>query len=381
LWVLKTKLHARLGEADRARESRLQAQQAEAPEPSPARSTVPCPMCDAPVAEDAIVCGNCGVKFAATRRLEDELEDLGRAAIQDMVQEEMGQEAPLPVRPEPGKPKPLDREPPVPTPKPELGPPSKPTAKKGLTNGLVLSRSARRRAGMTNGLKGRTNGLRGRTNGLTNGLGRTNGLTNGLGRTNGLTNVLGRTNGLTNGLGRTNGLTNGLGRTNGLTNGLGRTNGLTNGLAAARPMGFRSTDFRGMMRTAGWKLYVIPLVVVGLLLVPLFTVPEYRGPSYPIQIDGQFNDWATVATEAMASGTVLNPNIDVTRFGVTPNLGPFAFYVEVAGSALMGGGPSPGTMDTVYIFVDIDASASTGYQIDGLGADRLIDVSGHDGAV
>src|SRR5205823_5561182 len=213
LWVLKTKLHARLGEADRARESRLQAQQVEAPEASPVRSTVPCPMCDAPVAEDAIVCGNCGVKFAATRKLEDELEDLGRAAIQDMVQEEMGQGAPLPVRPEPGKPKPLDREPPVPTPKPELGPPSKPTAKKGLTNGL------------------------------------------------------------------------------------GRTNGLTNGLAAARPMGFRSTDFRGMMRTAGWKLYVIPLVVVGLLLVPLFTVPEYRGPSYPIQIDGQFNDWATVATE------------------------------------------------------------------------------------
>src|SRR5205823_7392109 len=230
LWVLKTKLHARLGEADRARESRLQAQQAEAPEPSPARSTVPCPMCDAPVAEDAIVCGNCGVKFAATRRLEDELEDLGRAAIQDMVQEEMGQEAPLPVRPEPGKPKPLDREPPVPAPKPELGPPSKPTAKKGLTNGLVLSRSSRRRAGMTNGLKGRTNGLRGRTNGLTNGLGRTNGLTDGLGRTNGLTNGLGRTNGLTNGLGRTNGLTNGLGRTNGITNGLARTHGMTNAL-------------------------------------------------------------------------------------------------------------------------------------------------------
>jgi KaiC/GvpD/RAD55 family RecA-like ATPase len=371
LWVLKTKLHARLGEADRARESRLQAQRAEGPETSPARSTVPCPMCDAPVAEDATVCGNCGVKFAATRKLEEELEDLGRAAIQDMVQEEMGQGAPLPVRPEPGKPKPVDREPPVPTPKPELGPPSKQTAKKGLTNGLVLSRGARRRAGMTNGLKGRTNGLRGRTNGLTNGLGRTNGLTNGLGRTNGLTN----------GLGRTNGLTNGLGRTNGITNGLARTHGMTNALAATRPMGFRSTGFRGMMRTAGWKLYVIPLVVVGLLLMPLFLVPEYRGPSYPIQIDGQFGDWASVATEAMASGTVLNPNIDVTRFGVMPNLGPVAFYVEVAGSVLMGGGASPGTMDTVRIFVDIDGSASTGYRIDGLGADRLIDVSGHDGAV
>src|SRR2546421_231112 len=368
LWVLKTKLHARLGEADRARQSRLRADQAELPEARGAEATVPCPMCDAPVADDATACGNCGVKFAAVRNLEDELEDLGHAAIQDMVQEELTEGGSPPV-PEAAKPK------------PELVPPSKPSPKpipkKGLTNGLVLSRGARRRAGKTNGLKGRTNGLRGRTNGLTNGLGRTNGLTNGVGRTNGLTNGLGHTNGLTNGLGRTNGLTNGLGRTNGLTNGLGRTNGL----AAGRATGFRSASLRGMMRTAGWKLYVIPLVVVLLLLMPLFLVPPYNGPQSPIQIDGQFNDWTGVATEAMASGGVLNPNVDIVRFGVVPNLGPIAFFVEVAGSALTGGGPSPGTMDTVRIFIDIDGSASTGYRIDGLGADRMIEVSGYAGRV
>jgi len=368
LWVLKTKLHARLGEADRARQSRLRADQVELPETKGAVSTVPCPMCDAPVADDATACGNCGVKFAAVRNLEDELEDLGHAAIQDMVQEELTEGGSPPV-------------PEAPKPKPELAPPSKPSPKpipkKGLTNGLVLSRSARRQAGKTNGLKGRTNGLRGRTNGLTNGLGRTNGLTNGVGRTNGLTNGLGHTNGLTNGLGRTNGLTNGLGRTNGITNGLGRTNGL----AAGRATGFRSASLRGMMRTAGWKLYVIPLVVVLLLLMPLFFVAPYNGPQSPIQIDGQFNDWAGVATEAMASGGVLNPNVDIVRFGVVPNLGPIAFFVEVAGSALMGGGPSPGTMDTVRIFIDIDGSASTGYRIDGLGADRMIEVSGYAGRV
>src|SRR5256886_1520982 len=382
LWVLKTKLHARLGEADRARQSRLRGQEIERPETSRPSQTVPCPMCEAPVADDATACGNCGVKFASVTKLEDELEDLGRAAVQDMVQEELREGLP----PEATKQRPMDRETQIPRPtKPEMVSPPKPSPKpvpkKGLTNGLVLSRSARRHAGMTNGLKGRTNGLRGRTNGLTNGLGRTNGLTNGVGRTNGLTNGLGHTNGLTNGLGRTNGLTNGLGRTNGITNGLGRTNGLTNGLAGTRATGFRSTGFRGMMQTAGWKLYVIPLVVVGLLLMPLFLVPEYHGPSSPIQIDGQFNDWASVATEAMASGGVLNPNVDVVRFGVVPNLGPMAFYVEVAGTALMGGGPAPGMMDTVRIFVDIDGSSSTGYRIDGFGADRMIDISGYRGKV
>ncbi|TLZ91524.1 MAG: hypothetical protein E6K04_05890, partial [Methanobacteriota archaeon] len=105
LWVLKTKLHARLGEADRARQSRLRADQVELPEAKGAVSTVPCPMCDAPVADDATACGNCGVKFAAVRNLEDELEDLGHAAIQDMVQEELTQGGSPPV-PEAAKPKP-----------------------------------------------------------------------------------------------------------------------------------------------------------------------------------------------------------------------------------------------------------------------------------
>src|SRR5437867_1704913 len=295
------------------------------------------------------------------------------AAIQQMVQEELG-----PVK---GPEKALDK-PDVRAPKPEqerdVPPAKKPIektpSKRGLTNGLALGRRGAAKAGRTNGLRGRTNGLRGRTNGLTNGLGRTNGLTNGLGRTNGLTNGLGRTNGLTNGLGRTNGLTNGLGRTNGLTNGLGRTNGLTNGLGGFRSSGFRPAGVRRMMQNAGWKLYLIPLVSAALLLAPLFFVPDYRGPAYPIQIDGQFGDWASQSTEAMGPGATLNPNIDVVRFGMVNNLGPYAFFVQVAGSALAGSGPSPGTMDTVRIFVDIDASAATGYRIDGLGADRMIEI-------
>src|SRR5437667_12317067 len=360
LWVLKTKLHAKLGQADLARQSRVRAFESEPEAAKAVDATVPCPICEAPVAIDATSCANCGVKFTPTRTLEDELDDLGHAAIQEMVEEELGEEK--------SRAKPVDK-PASPPPKlPEERRPTRPAkpteatpSKKGLTNGLLLGRRGARKAGRTNGLRGRTNGLRGRTNGLTNGLG--------------------RTNGLTNGLGRTNGLTNGLGRTNGLTNGLGRTNGLTNGLAGIRRMGLRSSGFRGMVRTAGWKLYVIPLVVVGLLLMPLFFVPPYNGPQSPIQIDGQFSDWAGVATEAMASGGVLNPNVDVVRFGVVPNLGSIAFFVEVAGSALMGGGPSPGTMDTGRIFIDIDGSTSTGYRIDGLGADRMIEVSGYAGRV
>src|SRR5438034_10434025 len=83
----------------------------------------------------------------------------------------------------------------------------------------------------------------------------------------------------------------------------------------------------------------------------------------------------------MGAGGVPNPNVDIVRFGVVSNLGPVAFYVEVAGSILTGGGATPGTMDTVRIFVDIDGAASTGYRIDGLGADGRMQVSGQNGSV
>src|SRR2546426_3138922 len=357
-----------------ARQSRLRAEVIEPEAAKTITATVPCPMCETPVAIDSTMCASCGVKFAPTRTLEDELEDLSHVAVQEMVEEEFGVKARGKVRADvaPAKAEPK------PSTEPTLKPAPGPRSKQSFTNGLLLGRIVRRRQGATNGLRGRANARRGRTNGLTNGLGRTNGLTNGLGRTNGLTNELGRTNGLTNGLGRTNGLTNGLGRTNGVTNGLGRTNGLTNGLRGVRTPGFRHLGSRGILHAAGWKLYVIPLVVAGLLLWPLFSVPEH-GPAYPIRIDGQFNDWASVATEAMARGSGLNPNIDVVRFGVVDNLGPFAFYVEVAGTALQGGGPSPGTMDSMRIFVDIDGLATTGYRVDGLGADRMLDVSGYGG--
>jgi len=76
LWVLKTKLHAKLGQSELAQKSRLRAQQTEPEAAEAIDATVPCPMCEAPVAMDATTCANCGVKFTPTRTLEDELDDL-----------------------------------------------------------------------------------------------------------------------------------------------------------------------------------------------------------------------------------------------------------------------------------------------------------------
>src|SRR6266571_6514484 len=314
LWVLKTKLHARLGQTDLAKESRVRAAKEEVEADLPAGPTVPCPMCEAPVAPGATMCENCGIRFAPARTLEDELDDLGHAAIQEMVQEELAAEPKPEVKP----PTPL-------IPKPTEKAPSKPSPTKGMTNGLVLQRGAPRWTGRTNGLKGRTNGLRGRTKGL--------------------------------------------------TNGLGRTNGLTNGLGGARPAGFHSSGLRGAMRNAGWKLYLVPLVSVALLLMPLFLVPEYLGPTHPIQIDGNFTDWASAALFTQIQAPGLNANVDLVRFGTLDN-GPYlAFYAEVRGVAFEGGGVPP-QYDTLRLFLDVDRDADTGYAVAGIGADRLVEISG-----
>src|SRR5439155_23996081 len=179
-------------------------------------------MCEVPVALDATTCQNCGAQFASPPTLEDELDELGHAAVQDMVQEEL-QAGMAPPGESPGPPTPSEGTEPAERKKKRAYGKRTTTvvSQEGLTNGLVLQRRRGRKSGMTNGLA------------------------NDRGRTNGLTNGVGRTNGLTNGLGRTNGLTNGVGRTNGITNGVGRTNGLTNGLGGIRPAGFHAVGLRG----------------------------------------------------------------------------------------------------------------------------------------
>jgi len=398
LWVLKAKLHARVGEEEEWRQSRMKADQFSEPSAAPAAELVPCPVCQKSMAKEASLCPNCGSRTETELDIIDELEKL----TQDFAI------APEPTEEEAAIPEALAEleaaiettEEPVETPaeaaletsairaaKEASKRPDKAPAPKGLTNGNVLRRVRLRRSARSGGVQGRTNGLtnglRGRTNGLTNGLGRTNGLTNGLGRTNGLTNGLGRTNGLTNGLrGRTNGLTNGLGRTNGLTNGLGRTNGLTNGLGRTNGLSGRSTrKFLGIPIHSPWQRVAIPAVVVALLLLPLFFLFGTAPPRYAIQIDGQFGDWPVQSLVNFPGAGAANPNIRITRFGAVDDVDYLAFYVEVAGTIFQGGGAPPGRMDSVRVFIDTDNASTTGYRIDGIGADRLLELSGQGGQI
>ncbi|HYS71446.1 MAG TPA: ATPase domain-containing protein, partial [Thermoplasmata archaeon] len=371
LWVLKAKLHARLGEREKAQESRQRAievdkrlareREAQRPPPPPPEASFECPECGATVGEHDTVCPSCGVLF--------EVEG-----------------APKPEVP------PAPRPPPSPRPRPEV-------ARPGMTNGLVKEkpRGAGRTNGLVNGTRGRTNGLvngtRGRTNGLVNGTrgaGRTNGLVNGTkGRTNGLVNgTRGRTNGLVNGTrGRTNGLVNGTrGHTNGVTNGLveglrslrsGMTNGLTNGSGFTNGLG--SKRYSRESRRNRWKIFLIPLTFVLLVAIPFLSADLGRGGGP--QIDGAFDDWAGAPGHAFPAGGP-DPNVALDRVEFMNGTDAMFLLVQVQGTQILAGGPTPpGVMNAVYVFVDTDRDAATGYPIRGIGADRLVDIQGHGGTV
>ncbi len=361
LWVLKAKLHALRGEKEQWRQAREHAQESsgrqdepaserEAATPLvPAAAAYACPACGAGVREQDATCPLCGLVFEG-----------GEGTVAETV------------------------------PPPKT---NRLAAERGLTNGL--SRRPERGTGRTNGL---VKGLGGRTNGLVNGTrdrsgGRTNGLVNGTrdrsgGRTNGLVNGTrdrsgGRTNGLVNGTrDRSDGRTNGLqgrtdGKTNGLVNGLGAlraglTNGFTNGSGFTNGLG--SVRFRPDAAVTRRKLYIIPLLSAALLLLPLLASPTPLSGLGPITIDGDASDWTPSLAIAQSRGGS-NPNVDIVRFGIVDNMGGLAVLIEVAGTALQGGG-NPPTMDAFHVFLDTDGDWATGYRVDGLGADRLIRISG-----
>jgi len=322
LWVLKAKIHARRGERDKAQQARLRAQEIErrlerAARDREARRAPPPP----PPPEARYECPVCSASVGERDAT------CPSCGVVFEIEEVPAREAPRP--------------------KPEI-------ARRGLTNGLA--RESRRAVGRTNGL---VNGTSGRTNGLVNGTrGRTNGLVNG---------TRGRTNGVTNGL------VNGLrslrsGMTNGLTNGSGFTNGLG------------SHRYARETRRNRWKVFMIPAVFAILLAAPLLS-PDRGAGGVPI-IDGQFGDWAGVPGHPMAGGGN-DTNIDIVNVSVLQAGDHVFLRVEVnAQGTLLAGGPNPpGKMNGIYVFVDEDRTAGTGYPIRGLGADWLLEVQGRGGSV
>ena len=240
--------------------------------------------------------------------------------------------------------------------------PSRPSG--GRINGLRTGRTNGNPGGMVNGLKrgwvyGFTNGTNGHVNGVANGQknGRTNGLKNG--KTNGLKN--GRVNG------HSNGRTNGNGRKNGLVNG----NGFVNG--------FRLTSAPKMIplsRTDPSARIIAVFAVVALVVILPFLL-VYSMPEDTIKIDGYFFDWDRAGYFSEPAGKAPS-DIDIRGYSVVVSGGTIYGYVSTTSSMFS---PALNLRSSFYIFFEMDGDPQTGYIIDGIGADAMVEITGWNGSL
>jgi len=235
-----------------------------------------------------------------------------------------------------------------------------PTPRTPLTNG-----APKQIAPAKNGVNGRgSNGKRGLVNGngFVNGKG--NGLVNGKGLTNG--------RGLTNGSGLVNG--NGLVNGRGLVNG----NGLVNGRGSTGGPGEREAFGIVRRRRKHARITVmVALAVAALMVLPaLSMMTPVREP--PIVIDGSFNDWGGRTAVQDDARDTPSSSIDLRTVRIHRWSSWFAFQLITEGNILKGA-PEENKLDSFIILVDADRSAGTGYNLDGIGADWLIEISGMEG--
>ncbi len=195
--------------------------------------------------------------------------------------------------------------------------------------------------------------------------GRVNGLVNGRGRVNG------RVNGLVNGF--VNGIINGDGFINGRVNGVGLVNGVgyVNGLSARR---------RERLKHLKRKSRIYDIVLVTTILVMLTTVSVSVIIFYPttvdkITIDGNFSDWD--GYERVPDDVLDAPaDVDIRHISYYKNTYYLKFYLAVEGEIFTG---MNNGVDALYVFVDADGDRTNGYEIDGIGSDFLLIVSGWNG--
>ncbi|MDP7082742.1 MAG: hypothetical protein QF372_05340, partial [Candidatus Poseidoniia archaeon] len=132
-------------------------------------------------------------------------------------------------------------------------------------------------------------------------------------------------------------------------------------------------------------------------------------------IDGQFNDWDSVVRESDDFDTA-NPHVDLREYAIAAQAEETFFYLQVEGEVLngiavpsaearaiptqgagssnappaSGGGnqqsaplPVDSSQDAIRVLIDTDNDASTGYRQFGLplGADRMVEITGHYGII
>lgn len=185
------------------------------------------------------------------------------------------------------------------------------------------------------------------------------------GLTNGISTQKKRRRGLTNGL--TNGLAaekkNGGGLTNGLKGGMVNGTGVTNGTKPAK---------KSKTHKKSSKMPAIAATVLVLILIFGAFYISIMPQKGEIKIDGNFSDWKDLKIRDEFKAPM--HSLDMKKYSSKLSDGRLSIYLESRDNLFV-------SRDRIYAFVDSDNKPSTGYRINGIGADYLCKVYGEGGKI
>lgn len=185
---------------------------------------------------------------------------------------------------------------------------------------------------------------------------KTTGRTSGVGQVNGLGKATGK--GIVNGTGAVNGTA--------FTNGTGISNGLKK-----RPLKGGTT--KRASKPLRWQVLAVLLAII--IIIPLFVFLSYSSGRGKYSIDGNYADWDGATTY----GTMIpstSPTSNITEWAVGVQSIDLFLYIRTQTSMM-----SSPDAESFYLFVDSDGSSATGYVMESIGADYMLQITGWDSTV
>lgn len=175
------------------------------------------------------------------------------------------------------------------------------------------------------------------------------------------------------------GRTNGVGHVNGLVKTSGadavRGESFVNGSGISNGLGARSKEGSTKRSSFLTRWQFLSVLVALIIVISTFVFLSYANNSEKFSIDGDFADWSGSTTY----GSVIQstaPETNITEWSIATQSLDLFLYLRTQANMM-----SSPNAESYYLFVDSDGSNTTGYVMESIGADYMLQLTGWDSAV
>ena len=129
---------------------------------------------------------------------------------------------------------------------------------------------------------------------------------------------------------------------------------------------------RGLLESpAVIPIFIVILLVAAVLIVELI-------PRAQMTVDGKFDDWSPVTMHSDEAQAGMAAGTQIVHYAVKLQGSDVFLYMQSNGDMFPGGNDKP---SYAVVFIDTDRNVTTGYNVQSLGAERMLTVKGWDGSV